>query len=246
MTAGTPLTPSRTGSTLLAAAGLLAIAAAIALLPLRQVVLAAGAVTAVLLVLRWPWLILLPLAALLPVTSGIRIGPASITDLLLAAAVGLWFVDGARRRTLTLRGSPVITLVALYVIVLIASAWGAANFGEAAREVIKWVELLVLLLVAPALLTREQAPWVAASAVSKAASRPFGKAWTRVPARLPSVRSMRFKRRRTSLPRVSSSAALAVAVSMTSIRNRKTCCGSGVVEYSEMVRSELLNMVTPR
>ena len=171
MTAGTPLTPSRTGSTLLAAAGLLTIAAAIALLPLRQVVLAAGAATALLLVLRWPWLILLPLAALLPVTSGIRLGPASITDLLLAAAVGLWFVDGARRRTLTLRGSPVITLVAVYVIVLIASAWGAANFGEAAREVIKWVELLVLLLVAPALLTQRQATWVAAALVLGAAAQ---------------------------------------------------------------------------
>jgi O-antigen ligase len=165
MTAGIPTTPSRTSSTLVAAAGLLAIAAAIALLPLRQVVLAAGAVTAALLVLRWPWLILLPLAALLPVTSSIRLGPASITDLLLAAAVGFWFVDGARRRTLILRGSPVITLVAVYASILIASAWGAANFGEAAREVIKWVELLVLLLVAPALLTHEQVPWVAAALV---------------------------------------------------------------------------------
>ena len=147
------------------AACLLAIAAAIALLPLRQVVLVAGAVSATVLVLRWPWLILLPLAALLPITSGIRLGPASATDLLLAAAVGLWFVDGARRRTLVLRGSPVIALVAVYVGVLIVSAWSAANFGEAAREVIKWVELLVLLLVAPALLTRDQAPWVAAALV---------------------------------------------------------------------------------
>jgi O-antigen ligase len=144
---------------------LLAIAAAIALLPLRQVMLVAGAVSATVLVLRWPWLILLPLAALLPITSGIRLGPASATDLLLAAAVGLWFVDGARRRTLVLRGSPVIALVAVYVGVLIVSAWSAANFGEAAREVIKWFELLVLLLVTPALLTRNQAPWVAAALV---------------------------------------------------------------------------------
>ncbi|MFN8468841.1 MAG: hypothetical protein U0X20_25005 [Caldilineaceae bacterium] len=104
MTAGNPTTVPRMGSTLMAAACLVAVAAAIALLPLRQVLLAAGAVTAALLVLRWPWLILLPLAALLPITSGIRLGPASITDLLLAAAVGLWFVDGARRRTLILRG----------------------------------------------------------------------------------------------------------------------------------------------
>jgi putative inorganic carbon (HCO3(-)) transporter len=171
MTAGIPTTAPRMGSTLMTAACLLAIAAAIALLPLEQVVLAAGAVTAVLLVLRRPWLILLPLAALLPITSAIRLGPASVTDLLLAAAVGLWYVDGARRRTLTLRGSPVIALTAVYVGVLIASAWGAANFGEAAREVIKWVELLALLLVAPALLTHEQVPWVAAAMVMGATAQ---------------------------------------------------------------------------
>ncbi len=165
MTAGNPTTAPRMGSTLLAAACLVAVAAAIALLPLRQVLLAAGAVTAALLVLRWPWLILLPLAALLPITSGIRLGSASVTDVLLAAAVGLWFIDGARRRTLILRGSPVIALVTVYAVVLTVSAWGATNFGEAAREVIKWVELLVLLLVAPAMLTREQVPWVAAALV---------------------------------------------------------------------------------
>ena len=125
---------SRTGSTLMAAACLLAIAAAIALLPLRQVLLAAGAVTAALLVLRWPWLILLPLAALLPVTSGIRLGPASITDLLLAAAVGLWFVDGARRRTLILRGSPVIALVAVYAVRVNCICVGRDQFrGSGAR-----------------------------------------------------------------------------------------------------------------
>jgi O-antigen ligase len=109
-----------------------------------------------LLLLRWPWLILLPLAALLPVTSSIRLGPASVTDLLLASAAGLWFLDGARRRTLPLHGSPVIAAVAVYAGVLLAAAWGAANFGEAAREVIKWGELLVLLLLAPALLQRAQ------------------------------------------------------------------------------------------
>jgi putative inorganic carbon (hco3(-)) transporter len=165
MTAGLPTIGPRAGNYLLPGACLLAMAAAIALLPLRQVVLLAGAVSAFLLVLRWPWLILLPLAALLPITSGIRLGPASATDLLLAAAAGLWFVDGARRRTLVLRGSPVITLAAIYAGVLIVSAWSAPNFGEAAREVIKWVELLVLLLVAPALLTRDRTLWVAAALV---------------------------------------------------------------------------------
>jgi O-antigen ligase len=171
MTAAHPTTQPRAGNFILAAAGLSAIAAAIALLPLRDVVLVFGAATAGLLVLRWPWLILLPLAALLPVTSGIRLGPASVTDLLLLAAAGLWFLDGARRRTLPLRLSPVIALVLAYSAVLLVSALGAADFGEAAREVIKWMELLVLLLVAPALLSKEQAPWIAAALVFGASAQ---------------------------------------------------------------------------
>jgi O-antigen ligase len=156
MTAGTLLSRPHAGRRLALGAGLLLAAAAMAFLPLRELALLAAAVAGGLLVLRWPWLILLPLAALLPVTAGMRLGPASVTDLLLAGAAGLWFIDGARRRTLPLHGSPVIAAVTLYAGVLIAAAWGAANFGEAAREVIKWSELLVLLLVAPALLQRAQ------------------------------------------------------------------------------------------
>jgi O-antigen ligase len=144
---------------------LLILAAVIALLPLRQVALLAGTATAALLLLRWPWLALLPLAVLLPITSGIRFGPASASDLLLAAAVALWFIDGARRRTLRPVASPIIALAGVYLAILIVSTLNAANFGEAAREVIKWIELLVLLLVGPALLTQRQAPWLAAALV---------------------------------------------------------------------------------
>ncbi len=155
---------NRLSNTLLPAL-LAGLAVAIALLPLPQLLVVIGSVGGVLLLLRRPWLILLPLAVLLPVTSATRLGPASATDLLLAAAAGLWFLDGARRRSLPLRFSPIITLGAVYVAAQIVSAWGAANFAEAAREVIKWLELLVLLLVAPALLGRRQAPWLAAALI---------------------------------------------------------------------------------
>ena len=144
---------------------LVGLAAAVALLPLRQGTLLAGAVAAAVLLLRWPWLALIPLAVLLPITSALRIGPASATDLLLAAVIALWFIDGARRRTLRFLGSPVIALVGLYVAVMIAATPGAANFDEAAREVIKWIELLVLLLVGRTLLGPRQAPWLAAALV---------------------------------------------------------------------------------
>jgi O-antigen ligase len=163
MMSATTTSAPRAGSSVAALALLAATAAAIALLPLWQVVGIAGAMTSGVLLLRWPWLIMLPLAALLPVTSAMRLGPAGVTDLLLAAAVALWFLDGARRRTLPLHGSPILALAVAYAGVLVVSAWGAGNFTEALREVIKWIELPVLLLVASALIGRKQAQWVVAA-----------------------------------------------------------------------------------
>lgn len=144
---------------------LLALAGMLAWLPLTW----CGALTvggvALVLVARWPWLIWLPLALLAPVTSGVRIGPGTATDLLLAAGVALWFVDGARQRTLPLRGSPVIGLALLYTAAQYASLFFAVDLAEGAAEVIKWVELLVILLVVPAMMTHQQGRWLAAALV---------------------------------------------------------------------------------
>jgi len=145
--------------------GLLVLAALLAYLPLAQAALLAGGATGALLLLRWPWLIWLPLAALLPVTSGLRAGGVSLTDVILLCAVALWFVDGARQRTLRLYGSPVIVAVACYTVVLFVSALSAIDLGEAAREVIKWLELWVLLLIAPSMVGGMRARWVAAALV---------------------------------------------------------------------------------
>ena len=144
---------------------LLALAAALAYLPLAQVLLLAGGATAVVLLVRWPWLIWLALAAALPVTSGLKAGVVSASDVLFAAAIALWFFDGARRRTLPLKGSPVLAAAAIYLAVLTVSSLGAANLGEAFAEVVKWSELVVLLLVAPSMLTVARARWVAAALV---------------------------------------------------------------------------------
>jgi O-antigen ligase len=138
---------------------------------LEKAIIVTGAAAGALLLLRWPWLILLPLAALLPVTSSMRLGPASVTDLLLAAAAVLWFLDGARRRTLPLRWSPILALAFVYACVLVVSAWGAQNFTEAVREVVKWIELLVLLLVASTLIGRKQARWLVAALIAGATAQ---------------------------------------------------------------------------
>src|SRR5262245_25689832 len=87
----------------------------IAAAPLWPLCLGIGMLTVALLLVRWPWLIWLGLAVSLPISSGIKIGPLSVTDLALALAVALWFADGVRRRTLRLRLSPVSTMLLLYL-----------------------------------------------------------------------------------------------------------------------------------
>lgn len=145
--------------------GLLALAGMLAWLPVTWCGALAAGGAALVLVARWPWLIWLPLALLVPVTSGVRIGAGTTTDLLLAAGVALWLVDGARQRTLPLRGSPVIGLALLYAAAQYVSLFFAVDLAEGAAEVIKWVELPVILLVVPAMMTHRQGRWLAAALV---------------------------------------------------------------------------------
>ena len=156
------------GRRTLPGAGVLVILLALlcALAPLRELTLLLSAGAAFLLFVRWPWLVWLPVAALLPVAASYKVGPASGADLLLAAGVTLWFVDGARRRTLRLHGGLVPALVLLWVGAQFLSTLAALDFAEAAAEVIKWLELLVLLLVVPAMVPPGRALWVAAALVA--------------------------------------------------------------------------------
>ena len=147
------------------------LAVGLARLPLPSAAALAGGAGAALLLVRWPWLIWLPLALLLPVTSSLRVGPASMTDLLLAVGLALWFFDGARRRTLRIYVSPLTLALLAYVVVLLLASLAAPSADEALREVIKWLELLALLLVAPALLTARQGRWLAAALVLGAAGQ---------------------------------------------------------------------------
>lgn len=144
---------------------LLLLALALALLPLPGVAGLAFAAGAALLVLRWPWLIWLPVAVFVPFTSSLRFGVASLTDLLLATGVALWFLDGARQRKLILFWSPVSSLAAGFVAVLFVSLFFAVDLGEGASEVIKWLQLPVLLLVVPTMLTVQRSRWLAAALI---------------------------------------------------------------------------------
>ncbi len=143
--------------------GLAIIAWLLAVLPLRTVAGVIGAATMSILLLRWPWLIWLGLASVLPISSGSKIGPVSLTDIGLVAALVLWIINGVRQRTLRLTFSPLVGAVLGYVAALILSLNGALNLGEALAEVVKWVQVAVVLLVLQQMMSRHQAHWLIAA-----------------------------------------------------------------------------------
>jgi O-antigen ligase len=135
---------------------LLALGAAVALLPPEWVALAAGAAAGGILLLRRPWLVWPAIGAALPFAAGIRLaGPLSALDLLLAGAAALWLADGARRKSLRPAWSLPAALGALYALALLAAALAARDAREALTEIAKWVEFVAVLLILPDFLDAE-------------------------------------------------------------------------------------------
>ena len=126
---------------------LVLLALALALLPLRVATLLVIGTGGMLLVIRRPWLAWVGLAVALPFSSGIRFAALSVTDLILAAALGIWFADGVRRRRLRLDPVPLAAIVALYWALLLLATPGAVDLAEAWAEVIKWTEVLLTVWV---------------------------------------------------------------------------------------------------
>ncbi len=145
---------------LLPGVALLLLAWLLAALPLSLAALLLGGVGGGLLLLRLPWLVWPGIALLLPVTSGLKAGPLSVTDLLLAGAIALWFADGVRQRSLRLDFSPLAAWIAPYLAVLLLSSYTAVNLTEAASEVIKWTELLLVVWLVGQTLTPGQSRWL--------------------------------------------------------------------------------------
>lgn len=136
------------------------VASLLAFAPLSLLLIGLSGGAAFLLLVRWPWLIWLAIGALLPVASSIRMGALSLTDLLLGGAIALWFADGVRRRTLRLEPSPVVGWVAAYAGILILAALPAADLREAAVEVVKWIQVALVLLLVQAMMPPEQRHWL--------------------------------------------------------------------------------------
>lgn len=147
--------------------GLLALFVALA--PLNWLLLGLAALGGILLALIYPWLTWLGLAFALPVSSGLRVGPASVTDLLFAASLGLWCAATISQRKQVASPRLPIWSVALYLLSLYLSTLGAVNLGEALTEMVKWIEFAILLFVMPFAIPERIVPWLVAALLAAAA-----------------------------------------------------------------------------
>jgi O-antigen ligase len=113
--------------------------------------------------LRAPWLVWLASAALLPLAGAVKFGHLSANDLLLLAAIALWFSDGVRRDNLRLAISWRSLAFLLYAGLLTVISLQAIDLSEAVLEVLKWLQFAIVLLIAPAMTPARQRHWLAAA-----------------------------------------------------------------------------------
>ena len=143
-----------------AVVGLLGLAWLFAELPLfwTGALIAAGG--GALILLRFPFLIWIGLAVVLPFASGLKTGPLSLADLLLGAAVSLWFLDGVRKGRLRLSTGLVPLLFSGYLLALLLSFTNAIDVREALEGVVKWLQMLLVILLIPEALSQRQVRWL--------------------------------------------------------------------------------------
>jgi O-antigen ligase len=157
--------------TLVGVALLLTLAWLIATQPLTWLAVAMAAVAAGLTLLHWPWLIWPLMGAALPWAAGVRFGPLSGLDLLLAVTVCLWLMDGAVRKTLRLDFIPVTVLALVYAGAQLVSGLNALDLGETGAEVVKWLEFAVVLLLMRQMTPSRCRQWLAAGILAGAMSQ---------------------------------------------------------------------------
>jgi O-antigen ligase len=166
-----PIPSHRTTRRAAAGLALIALAALLAWLPLRWAVTVPLAGGGALAILRWPWLVWLLPAAALPVSGSIQIGSVTATEPLLALAGLVWLLSGAARRRLRTAHHPLLAPLLAYITLLALSLLGASNLGEAAKEVVKWVEFAVVLLLLPAMHAQQSAKWLVGALLAAASAQ---------------------------------------------------------------------------
>lgn len=120
--------------------------------------LSVGAVAAI----KTPWLAWAAAGAVLPFAASYKWGIVSLLDLLLIAALGIWFADGVRRRTLRLASCAPAVVGAIYLVALLAASIGARDLQQAIAEVIKWTQFVAVVLILPVVTPRTRVPWLVA------------------------------------------------------------------------------------
>ena len=143
-----------------AVAGLAGLAWLLVELPLLWSAAAVAAGGGSLLLLRFPHLIWPGLAVALPFASALKRGPLSLADLMLGAAVLLWFVEGVRKNRLRLNPGVLPTLFTVYLLALLLSFPQAIDLQEALEGVIKWLQMLVIVLLVQESLSPRQVRWL--------------------------------------------------------------------------------------
>lgn len=131
--------------------------------PLGLVVVELALITGLLLLLWRPWLIWPLLGLALPFASAISVGPATLTDLLIVGALGIWLIDGTRRRELRIAFGLPSLLFLLFTGYHICLLFIAVDLGEAIPEVVKWVEILIILAFLPPMVSTQNRQWVIAA-----------------------------------------------------------------------------------
>lgn len=138
----------------------------LAMVPAGLLVVAVGAIAVLLILLRWPWVIWLILAVAVPITSGVRFGRISLTEMLIAAAIGLWLIEGARRKTLRTYGSLVLLPILAFIAVMAFSLMRAPDLGDGFAEVVKWAEFALVIMLLPIMLSRKHVVWLVGAIVA--------------------------------------------------------------------------------
>lgn len=157
---GLPYLFGREVRTAVAVVGLAGLAWLLAELPLLWSAAAVAAGGGILLFLRFPQLIWPGFAVALPFASALKRGPLSLADLMLGAAVLLWFAEGVRKDRLRLNSGVLPILFTVYLLALLLSFPNAIDLQEATESVIKWLQMLVIVLLIQEVLSLRQVRWL--------------------------------------------------------------------------------------
>ncbi|MCC7355591.1 MAG: O-antigen ligase family protein, partial [Anaerolineae bacterium] len=89
-----------------------------------------------------------------------------LPEAFLALALGTWLVQGAARRRLELRAGPQAWLFAFFAWTTALSLLVATSVQEVIPEVVKWVEVWALYVMARSVLRLRWSPWLIAAALA--------------------------------------------------------------------------------